>query len=440
MLKKHEYLKTVRRLYPPLYSSLTLIGISNYKNFKILINERFTFREFIKTNNIWYYPKKETEQGNKIVFEEWSKPEKLKQVKKTVPKMEKKLINATKSTFVKLCEGYESYMPALVLVWMADKPVEIRIKQLLSEKLPEEEAEHILNQLNIPLQDNFYKKEEYDLITTKNLKEHVKKYEWLHSRYGEKIPYTVEEAKEKLSKINKKEFLKKQKEEKTKIKKAVNKAKKILGKKNNSIVDFLQFIVYYRTQRTDIMNKSAYLFAPKLEKIAKEKGLTYEQILYCTKDEILNKIPTIQIIKERIKDHTMIMEDGKIRCLHGEESRKIKEYFEEKITNVKELKGEIACKGIVRGKVKLILDRKDFNKVNHGDIIVTSMTTPEMVPIMKKASAFITNEGGITCHAAIISREMKKPCIINTNNATEVLKDNDLIEVNANKGIIKIIK
>src|SRR3989344_1558228 len=219
MLKKHEYLKTVRRLYPPLYSSLTLIGISNYKNFKILINERFTFREFIKTNNIWYYPKKETEQGNKIVFEEWSKPEKLKQVKKTVPKMEKKLINATKSTFVKLCEGYESYMPALVLVWMADKPVEIRIKQLLSEKLPEEEAEHILNQLNIPLQDNFYKKEEYDLITTKNLKEHVKKYEWLHSRYGEKIPYTVEEAKEKLSKINKKEFLKKQKEEKTKIKK-----------------------------------------------------------------------------------------------------------------------------------------------------------------------------------------------------------------------------
>jgi pyruvate,water dikinase len=72
-----------------------------------------------------------------------------------------------------------------------------------------------------------------------------------------------------------------------------------------------------------------------------------------------------------------------------------------------------------------------------GDILVTSMTTPDYVPAMEKALAFVTDEGGLSCHAAIVAREMKKPCIIGTKIATKVLKDNDLVEVDANKGIIK---
>ena len=68
------------------------------------------------------------------------------------------------------------------------------------------------------------------------------------------------------------------------------------------------------------------------------------------------------------------------------------------------------------------------------------MTTPDMVPIMKKAAAFVTDEGGITCHAAIVSREMKKPCIIGTKIATKILHDGQLVEVDANRGIVKIIK
>ena len=75
-----------------------------------------------------------------------------------------------------------------------------------------------------------------------------------------------------------------------------------------------------------------------------------------------------------------------------------------------------------------------------GDILVTSMTRPEFVPLMKKAGAIITNEGGITSHAAIISRELKIPCIIGTKNATVILKDGDFVEVDANNGIITILK
>jgi len=102
--------------------------------------------------------------------------------------------------------------------------------------------------------------------------------------------------------------------------------------------------------------------------------------------------------------------------------------------------GKTACKGFVKGRAKVVFELSELNKVQKGDILVTPMTTPEMIPVLKKTSAIITDEGGITCHAAIVSREIKVPCVIGTVNATRVISDNDLLEVDADKGNIKIIK
>ena len=107
---------------------------------------------------------------------------------------------------------------------------------------------------------------------------------------------------------------------------------------------------------------------------------------------------------------------------------------------IKSLKGIAASRGRVRGLIKTCLYSTEIKKVKKGDILVASMTTPDFVPAMKRAVAIITDEGGITCHAAIVAREMNKPCIIGTKIATKVLKDGDLVEVDANKGIIKILK
>ena len=106
-----------------------------------------------------------------------------------------------------------------------------------------------------------------------------------------------------------------------------------------------------------------------------------------------------------------------------------------------EIKGQIASKGIARGPVKIIIDMEgpEVKNFKEGDILVTSMTRPEFIPLIKKAGAIITNEGGITCHAAIISRELGIPCIISTKNATQILKDGDLVEVDADQGVVKIL-
>ncbi|MFA6099944.1 MAG: PEP-utilizing enzyme [Patescibacteria group bacterium] len=78
--------------------------------------------------------------------------------------------------------------------------------------------------------------------------------------------------------------------------------------------------------------------------------------------------------------------------------------------------------------------------MTQGDVLVASMTRPEMLPAMKKASAIVTDEGGVTCHAAIVSRELNIPCVIGTKIATTMIKDGDRVEVNATQGIVRIIK
>lgn len=103
----------------------------------------------------------------------------------------------------------------------------------------------------------------------------------------------------------------------------------------------------------------------------------------------------------------------------------------------KEVRGQVAHKGLARGKVRVLRRKEQIAEVLDGDILVAPMTTPDYLPAMKKAAAFVTDEGGITCHAAIVARELKKPCIIGTKIATKVLKDGDMVEVDAEKGVVR---
>lgn len=105
-----------------------------------------------------------------------------------------------------------------------------------------------------------------------------------------------------------------------------------------------------------------------------------------------------------------------------------------------EIKGNIACNGFARGKVRIVEPHTRVEVFNEGEVIVSKMTTPDLILVIKKASAIVTDEGGVTSHAAVISRELNIPCIVGTKTATKVFKDGDLIEVDANKGIIKKLK
>lgn len=103
------------------------------------------------------------------------------------------------------------------------------------------------------------------------------------------------------------------------------------------------------------------------------------------------------------------------------------------------IKGISASQGKVQGKVRIILSSKDFSKFEAGKILVTQSTNPEWTPLLAVAKAVVTDTGGALCHAAIISREYCIPAVVGTQNATEVLKDGQEIEVDGSKGLVRIL-
>lgn len=145
-------------------------------------------------------------------------------------------------------------------------------------------------------------------------------------------------------------------------------------------------------------------------------------------------------MKKRKKLSLLIYDSNGYKLVTDSNAKKLFDLFSFEAEEVREVRGQVASLGCATGMVKVILSPKEIGKMKDRDILVSTMTTPDFVPAMKKAAAIITDEGGVTCHAAIVAREMNKPCIIGTKVATKVLSDGDEVEVDADKGIVKILK
>lgn len=111
----------------------------------------------------------------------------------------------------------------------------------------------------------------------------------------------------------------------------------------------------------------------------------------------------------------------------------------EKDISVKQAKGMVAYAGTVRGTARILKDISEVNKVCLGDVIICPMTWPSLIIALEKAAAFVTDEGGVLCHAAILARELKKTCVIGTKNATAIFHDGDMVEVDGETGIVRKI-
>ncbi len=207
-------------------------------------------------------------------------------------------------------------------------------------------------------------------------------------------------------------------------------------------------IIFFKDWRDDLRRKNVYLWNFLFENLAKFFGIAYDDWGYLTQAEIekilrsgkLNK----KIIEQRKKFGCVLtVVPGKLVIQVIDKNGyskyfKIVEQVEKQEANFI-LKGIVGQPGKVVGRVCTVRHYKDVFKIKEGNILVANTTHPNYLMGMKKASAFVTDEGGIACHAAIVAREMKKPCIVGTRFATKSLKDGDLVEVNADIGVVKKI-
>lgn len=290
----------------------------------------------------------------------------------------------------------------------------------------------------------------------KKIKSYIKKYFWVNTDFFSKQDITKENLLERvaaeINKNNRKIISAEIKEIDNNFKKIHKEEEKIkaslkLTKEDRADISFAKLIVSWMDVRKRGMMKDVYYIFSFLCDIAKKYNLEYEDLSCYTKEEVIELVETgrkvsDKEIKHRHEDCFLVFNKSGIQRFYDQDGVDLISAVEQKHRNMETIKGAVASAGDkkkVNGKVKIVLDplKDEFLE---GDILVTSMTRVEFVPLMRKAKAIITNEGGIACHAAIVSRELGTPCIIGTKNATKILKNGDEVELDLEKGFVKIIK
>lgn len=206
--------------------------------------------------------------------------------------------------------------------------------------------------------------------------------------------------------------------------------------------EFAAIAMFARTHMAETSGMIQHAATPMLRSLDKTYALGEEGHLWRSGMELRNTLqsnpPSAEMVFQRKIKHGLIKLDGAASYVFGEEVETLlSKFIEQDIAQCTELKGSVACKGMARGKVKIVVRPEDLSKVEDGDIMVAPETSPDFLVGMKKAAAVITEVGGITSHAAIVSRELGIPCIIGVKQATRALKDNDLVEVDAENGIVR---
>ena len=289
----------------------------------------------------------------------------------------------------------------------------------------------------------------------KIFKNYIKKYSFIPVNFNEES-WTEKQILEQLKNLMKNNCSKERKnilrQHKEKVKLSQELLRKIRNNKIKEIANSLKKGTFLNEYRKYIFCRASLAYRLLFKKIAELYNLSdWRECWKFSPDEIIrlyfnDEKKLIKVLKER-KLAGVIFANNKngYRIFNKKELNFFLKDINKKSYKTKEsrnyqVRGTIANCGIIKGIVSVISGKDDFNKFKDNNVIVTAMTSVDFVPIMKRASAFVTDEGGITSHASIVSREMNKPCIIGTKIATQVLKDGDLVEVDANNGVVKILK
>ena len=189
---------------------------------------------------------------------------------------------------------------------------------------------------------------------------------------------------------------------------------------------------------------AVYQMQPVLQEIAKRLGLNLMQVRFMLKNEVQDALSGKEINYESLRRRTRFCifytEKDREVIFIGDEAKKLRHRIQMlKKINAEEVMGQTGSVGTARGIVKTINRPSAMIKMHKGDILVSIATKPDIVGAMKKAAAIVTDQGGITSHAAIVARELGIPCVIATKIATKIFKDGDNVEVDADKGLVKKI-
>lgn len=321
------------------------------------------------------------------------------------------------------------------------------------------EQDLLLSKLIIPKKKNFFVKEQDNLLkmalklqknkeadVRQDIEIHLEKYAWTSTNVYLGKLQTKKDVMNKLRELlkdNPEKELAKIKQDKEKTLKDYQEAFHPIRDSRElvNLIDLAREFLFLQTHKMEVLFLAHFYAYSLFKEIGKKFEMTVDELIYLTGEEIIGLLEeTISVdikeIKNRMKAVAIIKEHCKFTLLSGDKVKGIAK----KATKATMVKGTVASKGKAKGKAKLLYEVEDMPKIQKGDIIVSPMTRPHFVPVLKKCSGIVTDFGGILCHAALISREFGIPCVVGTKYATKVFKDNDLVELDAYKGVVRKIK
>lgn len=282
----------------------------------------------------------------------------------------------------------------------------------------------------------------------------AKNFSWIKTNYHVAPALTPQEIHEEAlqestkygSGISEKIKIEKSRINENKKRKAELMKKLNLSQKLQRVLEIVEIFTGIQDKRKELVLRVNFLLFRALNVVTEKSKIEDKLIYYLMPDEFFEKSKFQKVNWQEIKERRdqgalMILDSGRYYILPKriyEKEIALENFF--RVSTSTEVKGAVAYQGKVQGIARIVTNVQEIGKFGIGEILIANQTTPEFIPAMKKALAFVTDQGGITCHAAIVAREMKKPCVIGTKIATKIFKDGDFVEVDATRGIVRKIK
>ncbi|MBU1197113.1 hypothetical protein KJ765_01225 [Candidatus Micrarchaeota archaeon] len=279
------------------------------------------------------------------------------------------------------------------------------------------------------------------------LEAHAHKWQWIENNYRKGSHLNTAYFQDKLNRLTTKELAGGTEVERKRLHRVKEKKAEILernGKRAQNLIFLLERFGVWQDARKKMNLHATQAWFRIRDELVRRTALSEDEANYLCGDEV-EKALNGTIEKETLagrKTHGLALMGLSEKLLKwtGNEMRRAESLFETVETETDEIKGVIASKGFAKGRAVLLLNLHAMARVKQGDVIVSNQTTPEYVPALKKAAAIVTDQGGLTCHAAIISRELGIPAVIGTRIASRVFHEGDVLEVDAVHGVVRRIR
>ena len=370
----------------------------------------------------------------------------LNSLEEKLPKVSEKQLFDFLPLFAKILEtagGTSHLLESISLRFEKD------IRKILKRKTAGKELNKDFSAITTPTTESFISKKEASLWDIKNategqkkplVKKFISEFFWIKTSFAGGELLTSDGV---LKEANIIEYYHKPDFQKLKKEKEVLLAKYSFTEEEKELVKWTEFAIDWQDDRKEKLFRGIFALHLIIREISKRFNVDEKFLEYLLPAEIplaIKNNKVANIAKKRISGCVFVKSLGKILIVEGNDFEELEKALDKEKEAVEIITGQSASLGTAVGKVKICTTMESLRKVEEGDILVASMTRPEYVSAMKKAAAIVTDEGGVLCHAAIISRELGIPCVTGTKIATKIFKDGDLLEVRANHGMVKKIK